>query len=111
MFHFQTIVTGCMPAGTDMLPMRGSSVTHAHDDSVVPDARAMMAARDAGLPWIRGGLVEYGRVAGAVGTAKIYPPGPQHREFMRSQMLGTRLWALCQQGEDMPLASNRVDLE
>lgn len=111
MFHFQTLVTGCMPVGTDMLGMRGRSVTHGQDDSVVCDAPARAAARAAGLPWIRGGFVEYASGGGPVMTAKEFPPGAQHRDLMRQQLLGSRLWALCQQGEDMPLTSNRVDLD
>ena len=52
-----SIVTGSMPFET--YPLRGRSVTHVQDDAVVTDARAMAAAKEAGLPWIRGGLVEY----------------------------------------------------
>ena len=37
-----------------------ASVTHLMDDPIVPDAAALAAARDAGLPYFRGGIVEHG---------------------------------------------------
>ena len=57
MVHFQTIVAGGMPFRT--WAERGRSVTHVHDDMIVGDEAARQAARDAGLPWIRGGMVEH----------------------------------------------------
>jgi gluconate 2-dehydrogenase alpha chain len=86
-------------------------VTHAHDDSIVPDALAQAAAREAGLPWIRGGFTEHGGGGKPIDEAKRLPPGPQHRELMKSSQLRSKLWAFTLQGEDMPLTTNTVDLD
>ena len=53
MFHLQTYVLGIFPFR--LHSHRGRSVTHLMDDPIVPDDEAQQAARDAGLPYIRGG--------------------------------------------------------
>ena len=58
MTHFQTITAGSMPFRT--YAERGRAVTHVHDDMIVGDDASRAAAAEAGLPWIRGGLVEHG---------------------------------------------------
>ena len=58
MVHFQTITAGSMPFRT--YGERGRSVTHVHDDMIVGDEASRAAAAEAGLPWLRGGLVEHG---------------------------------------------------
>ena len=53
MVHFQTFVVGALRQRVH--GHRGRAVTHLHDDAVIVDDAARAAARDAGLPWIRGG--------------------------------------------------------
>ena len=108
-YHFQTFAVGGFP-----FPLhghRGRSVTHLHDDFLVPGPDDLRAAKEAGLPWFRGGTVEHGAANLPVSEAKTYPPGPGHREAMRSSPLRDRLWAFTMQGEDLPQATNRVDLD
>ena len=57
-YHFQTFVLGIFPYR--LHGHRGRSVTHLMDDPIVPDAAALAAARAAGLPFLRGGIVEHG---------------------------------------------------
>ena len=109
MFHFQTYVMGKLPVRVH--GHKGRSVTHMHDDHLIPDAESMAAAKDAGLPWFKGGMVEHAGPAHPVGEAKFYPPGPAHKASMRSSPMREHLWGFCMQGEDMPVATNRIDLD
>jgi gluconate 2-dehydrogenase alpha chain len=108
-FHFQTFSVGIFPEPTG--GERGRSVTHLHDDLVVdaPDMRA--AAREAGLPWVRGGTVEHGAAGHPIDEALGAPRGPGHTVAMAGSALRRRLWVLTMQGEDLPQATNRVDLD
>jgi len=65
----------------------------------------------AGLPWIRGGLVEHGSAAGPLTEARSYGAGSHHAAAMRDSALRRRLWVFTMQGEDLPQATNRVDLD
>lgn len=107
--HFQTFVVGGFPF--DMLGGRGRSVTHLHDDFIVGDAASRAAASAAGLPWIRGGVVEHGSGAGPIQEAVEYPPGSDHTAAMQASLLRRHLWVFTMQGEDLPQATNRVDLD
>jgi choline dehydrogenase-like flavoprotein len=107
--HFQTIAFGVLDH--DLHAERGRAVTHVHDDAVVVDEAARRAAAEAGLPWLRGGMVEHGGPALPVAEAKRYPWGPRHHALMRSSPMRKRLWALTMQGEDLPQPTNRVDLD
>jgi len=109
MYHFQTFVVGGFPFS--LHGHRGRSVTHLHDDFIVPGDDDLRAARDAGLPWFRGGTVEHGASSLPVQEAKTYPPGPGHLEAMRSSPLRDKLWVFTMQGEDLPQLGNRVDLD
>jgi gluconate 2-dehydrogenase alpha chain len=109
MFHFQTLTAGSMPFR--VYAERGRDVTHAMDDSIVPDDAAMAAAKAAGLPWIRGGFTEHGGGGHPIDESKRLPSGPQHRELMKASQLRQHLWAFTLQGEDMPLATNVLDLD
>jgi choline dehydrogenase-like flavoprotein len=109
MFHFQTYVLGRLPMAIH--GHRGRSVTHVHDDHVVPDDESMAAARAAGLPWFRGGMVEHAGPAHPLQEAKNYPWGRAHKVSMRESPMREHLWGFCMQGEDLPQASNRVDLD
>jgi len=109
MYHFQTFTVGIFPFS--LHGERGRSVTHLHDDFMVPDADAMAAARAAGLPWIRGGTVEHGGGGSPLMEATTYPPGPQHNRSMRDSAIRDRLFAFTMQAEDLPQPTNRIDLD
>jgi gluconate 2-dehydrogenase alpha chain len=109
MFHFQTFVVGTFPFRVHS--HRGRSVTHLHDDHMVPDRDSLAFAREHGLPYFRAGIVEHGGAAGPILEALHAPPGRAHTETMLSSPLRDRLWVFTVQGEDLPQATNRVDLD
>jgi gluconate 2-dehydrogenase alpha chain len=109
MYHFQTFTVGIFPFS--LHGERGRSVTHLHDDFMVPDAAAMAAARVGELPWIRGGTVEHGGGGSPLMEAMTYPSGPQHNRSMRDSAIRDRLFAFTMQAEDLPQLSNRIDLD
>jgi choline dehydrogenase-like flavoprotein len=113
-FHYQTFVLGIFPP--DQFPQgtggeRGRSVTHLHDDLVVDTPGLRHAAAEAGLPWVRGGVVEHGAGHMPVEEAVTYGPGGHHLASMRDSALRRRMWAFTMQGEDLPQPANRVDLD
>jgi choline dehydrogenase-like flavoprotein len=81
------------------------------DDPIVPDAAAARAARDAGLPYFRGGIVEHGAGAHPILEAIHLGPGEVHTRLMLESPMRERLAAFTMQGEDLPQAANRVDLD
>jgi gluconate 2-dehydrogenase alpha chain len=109
MFHFQTYVLGVFPFG--LHGHRGRSVTHLMDDPIVPDRAAEHAARDAGLPYFRGGIVEHGAGGHPILEAIYLHPGAVHTRLMLESPMRERLAAFTMQGEDLPQAANRVDLD
>lgn len=109
MYHFQTLTVGAFPFS--LHGNRGRSVTHLHDDHIVPGDDDLAAARAAGLPWFRGGIVEHGSAAGPVLEAKNYQPGAMHNVSMRRSDLRDRLWVFTMQGEDLAQPTNRIDLD
>jgi choline dehydrogenase-like flavoprotein len=109
MVHFQTIEVGHF-AHLDLHPHKGRSVTHLHDDAMVQDHASRAAAAEAGLPWIRGGLVEHAGGGHPVMEARHSPWGRRHAWAMRESNLGNRMWVFCMQGEDLPYPTNTVDL-
>jgi choline dehydrogenase-like flavoprotein len=109
MVHFQTIVVGHFPA-LRLHPEKGRSVTHVHDDAMVQDDAARAAAKEAGLPWIRGGLVEHSGGGLPIMSARHSPWGRAHAEAMIAGDLRDHMWAFIMQGEDLPYATNTVDL-
>ncbi len=109
MFHFQTLTVGAFPHR--LYGSRGRAVTHLHDDHIVPSADDLAAARAAGLPYFRGGIVEHGSAAGPVMEAKTYSAGPSHNLSMSRSDLRDRLWVFTMQGEDLPQTTNYVDLD
>ena len=109
MFHFQTIVMGGMAQRVH--PHRGRAVTHVHDDHLIPDEGSRAAAREAALPWFRGGMVEHCGPGAPIQEAKLYPWGEAHTRSMRESALRDRMWGFTMQGEDMPQPTNRVDLD
>jgi len=113
-FHHQTFTVGIFPEhgfphGTG--GERGRCVTHLHDDLLVDTADLRRAAAAAGLPWVRGGVVEHGAGNMPVEEAVTYGPGRHHLSSMRDSALRRRMWVFTMQGEDLPQAVNRVDLD
>jgi choline dehydrogenase-like flavoprotein len=90
---------------------KGRSVTHVHDDFIVPDPESLAAARKAGLPWFKGGMVEHAGPAHPIVEAKMVPWGDRHKHAMRRSRMREHLWGFCMQGEDLPQLTNRVDLD
>ena len=109
MVHFQTIVVGHF-ADLGLHPHKGRSVTHVHDDAMVQDDASRAAAAEGGLPWIRGGLVEHAGGGHPTMEARHVPWGRHHAQAMRDSNLGERMWVFVMQGEDLPYATNTVDL-
>jgi len=109
MFHFQTLTFGQLEVRVH--GHRGRSVTHTHDDHILIDPRARAAAAAAGLPWIKGGLVEHGAAAHPVMEAQHYPSGSRHKHLMRKSPMRDHMVAFTMQGEDLPQVTNRVDLD
>ena len=73
MFHLQTIVLGFFPFR--LHAYKGRDVTHLMDDPIVGDAETAAAARAAGLPYLRGGIVEHGGSGHPIIEAIHLPPG------------------------------------
>ena len=110
MTHFQTIAVGGF-AHLRLHGERGRAVTELQDDALIPDEASRAAAKEAGLPWMKGGMVEHGGPSLPILEAKIYPWGRSHKESMRSSPMRDRMWAFTMQGEDLPVATNRIDLD
>lgn len=109
MVHFQSIAAGIMPFRVHS--ERGRAVTHVHDDYIIGDAGSAQAAKDARLPWIRGGMVEHGGPSLPIMEAKLYPWGETHKKLMRRSPMRDHLWAFTMQGEDLPYMENAIDLD
>lgn len=113
-YHFQTFTIGVFsqeqfPEGTG--GERGRSVTHLHDDLMIDSAQLRSVAKMAGLPWVRGGVVEHGSGPLPIEEAIAYGPGPNHLRAMKSSALRRQMWAFTMQGEDLSQRSNRIDLD
>ncbi len=109
MYHFQTFVVGSFDHR--LHGHRGRSVTHLHDDHLVPDDESLRYARERGLPYFRGGVVEHGGGGHPVLEGIYLPPGIAHTRAMLDSMMRDKLWAFTMQGEDLPQLQNRVDLD
>jgi choline dehydrogenase-like flavoprotein len=109
MFHFQTYVLGLFPFR--LHGHRGRSVTHLMDDPIVGDDEAHAAARDAGLPYFRGGIVEHGASSHPIMESVHLPSGELHTQLMLDSTMRDCMAAFTMQGEDLPQASNRIDLD
>ncbi|MEY2398506.1 MAG: hypothetical protein QOJ00_1680, partial [Actinomycetota bacterium] len=96
---------------TDTGGDRGRSVTHLHDDLMIDTPELRVAAKEAGLPWLRGGTTEHGSGRGPIGEAGTYGRGKHHLPSMQDSALRRRIWAFTMQGEDLPQATNRIDLD
>lgn len=113
-YHYQTFTVGIFPA--EQFPdgtggERGRSVTHLHDDLVVDTPELRRVAAAAGLPWLRGGVVEHGSGPMPIEEAITYGAGAHHTDSMRDSALRRRMWVFTMQGEDLSQATNRIDLD
>ncbi|MDQ1520565.1 MAG: hypothetical protein QOI55_1638 [Actinomycetota bacterium] len=109
MFHFQTLVVGSFPFR--LHSYRGRSVTHLHDDHMIPDDESRRYAREHDLPYFRAGIVEHGGAAGPILESMHLPPGEWHSRLMCESQMRDRMWVFTVQGEDLPQPANRIDLD
>jgi choline dehydrogenase-like flavoprotein len=108
---------------------RGRSTTQCCEDFADPDyPGARAAANAAGLPYIRGGIMELGGSQEPIAEANVYrflletihsadptntatPPfGTRFKALMRESALRDRLAGVSMVGEDLPYSTNRVAL-
>ncbi|HWB67113.1 MAG TPA: GMC family oxidoreductase [Mycobacteriales bacterium] len=108
---------------------RGRSTTQCCEDFADPDyPGARLFAKARGLPYIRGGIMELGGSQEPIAEAQIYqevlglvhsldpvglvrPFGTAFKTLMRASLLRDRLAGISLVGEDLPYATNRVDLD
>jgi gluconate 2-dehydrogenase alpha chain len=102
---------------------RGRSVTQCTEDAADPDypgARAF--AKQHGLPYIRGGLMELGDTQDPIAEAQSYqtllnfvrasrPFGTEFKQLMRASILRDRLAGCSLIGHDLPYLSHTVTLD
>ena len=108
-YHYQTFTLGIFPQ--PLGGERGRSVTHLHDDLMIDTPVLRAAAAAAGLPWVRGGVVEHGAANAPVEEATTYGGGPGHTATMVDSGIRRRMWVFTMQGEDLSQATNRIDLD
>lgn len=105
---------------------RGRSTSMCCEDLADPEYPAAIAmAKAAGIPYVRGGIMEIGGTQEVIAEAQIYrylletlnsvnpavlPFGRGIKELMRSSILRDRLAGISLIGEDLPYATNRVTL-
>jgi gluconate 2-dehydrogenase alpha chain len=109
MFHIQTIVLGYFPFR--LHAYKGRDVTHLMDDPIVGDSATAPAAHEAGLPFLRGGIVEHGGGGHPITEAIHTAPGAEHSARMIASDRRDKMAAFTMQGEDLPQPTNRVDLD
>jgi gluconate 2-dehydrogenase alpha chain len=109
MYHFQTFVIGSFPHR--LHGHRGRSVTHLHDDHMLVNEDVRTFAKAHRLPYFRAGIVEHGGGGGPIIEASFTPSGVAHTREMLESAMRDRLWAFTIQGEDVPQATNRIDLD
>jgi choline dehydrogenase-like flavoprotein len=109
MYHFQTFGIGMFPF--PLHAHRGRAVTHLMDDPMLIDEETRAAARGADLPYFRGGIVEHGGASHPVMEATHLPRGEMHSRMMLDSGMRDRMAAFTMQGEDLPQAANRIDLD
>jgi choline dehydrogenase-like flavoprotein len=122
MYHWFSFGTGIF-LDERMHAYRGRSTTHVCDDFADPDfAGARAAAAAAGLPYFRGGTLELGGSTLPIEEAMSYlqvlpiaspgkPFGTAFKQLMRASILRDRLIGIQMIGEDLPYATNTVDLD
>lgn len=111
MFH--NFVQGAAIFAEDVHPLRSQSTTLQVDDMIGPLRGPEVTA--AGLPYVKGGLIQLGGAAPLLTEAAVYAGiagyGPEHKELMRYGALHRRGVVSQFSLEDLPQADNRVDLD
>jgi gluconate 2-dehydrogenase alpha chain len=122
MFHWFTDGSGLF-LDERLHAYRGRDHTHDIDDFADPDfPGARAAAKVAGLPYFRAGKIELGGTDPPLDEAAQYqqilriisperPFGVEFKRLMRSSLLRDRLLGITMMGEDLPYATNRIDLD
>jgi len=122
MLHSFADGTAIFP-GERMHAHRGRSTTQCAEDAADPDfpgARAF--ARDHGLPYIRGGIMELGGSQDPISEAQSYqfllglvrparPFGTEFKQLMRASILRDRLAGCSLVGNDLPYLDHTVTLD
>jgi len=112
-FHASTFASAVMPGR--MHPHRGRSASHVMMEPCLPVTDSRLA-RFAGLPYLRGGVVEIGGSPQLIDEALAYDQVPflrraRHKDWMRGSSLRDRLIGCQMLAEDLPQLANRVDLD
>jgi choline dehydrogenase-like flavoprotein len=109
--------------GERMHPYRGRSTTQCAEDAADPGfPRAPLFAKASGLPYIRGGIMEFGGSQDPISEAKSYqtllsfvrssrPFGTEFKQLMRSSILRDRLAGCSLVGEELPYLDHTVTLD
>ncbi|MQA26352.1 MAG: FAD-dependent oxidoreductase [Micromonosporaceae bacterium] len=122
MFHYYVDLVGVF-LGERLHSHRGRSATHCFEDYADPGfPGASEMARQAGLPYLRGGLVELGLGMHPIAEAKAYqrvlrqirpdkPFGADFKALMRASLLRDRYTKIAMVGNDHPYRTNNVTLD
>jgi len=106
-----------------MHPHRGRSTTQCAEDAADPDfPGARDFARASGLPYLRGGIMEFGGSQDPIAEARSYqtllsllrssrPFGTEFKQLMRSSILRDRLAGCSLVGTDLPYLEHTVTLD
>ncbi len=112
MFHY--FMQGGAEFDRDVQTLRAQSTTGEADDLVGPFSGPEIRA--AGLPYIKGGMIQLGSGLPLLSEAYFYAglriqPGTQHKNAMRLSLARRRISGFQYIGEDLPQRTNRVDLD
>lgn len=122
MFHWHSDATGIF-LSERLHAYRGRTLSHMVDDFADPDfPGARAAAKAAGLPYFRAGTAELGGTQSVMDEAHTYaylltvlqhqkPFGSSFKQLMRSSILRDRNLGMQLVAEDLPYATNTVDLD
>ena len=78
---------------------------------MIIDADVRAYANEHGLPYFRSGIVEHGGGGGPILEAMYTRPASRTHARCSTPAMRDRLWAFTIQGEDLPQATNRIDLD
>jgi gluconate 2-dehydrogenase alpha chain len=122
MMHSFAEGTAIFP-GERMHAHRGRSTTQCAEDAADPDFPGARAyARAHGLPYLRGGIMEFGGSQDPVSEAQSYqtllgfirsakPFGTEFKQLMRASILRDRLAGCSMVGNDLPYLDHAVTLD
>ncbi|MBI2891121.1 MAG: GMC family oxidoreductase [Nitrospirae bacterium] len=100
-FHVIFIAVGLFDR--NLHPYKGRSLTHALADFTVN--------RTGESGFLRGGIVELGGHIDPISVGKTLPPGRLHKLLMRGGEVWSKIAPVAMIAEDMPVFSNRLDLD